>query len=141
MTIRRKHWRKLSKGKRRAAPKSTEKLVYDRLREVWNWSKEKRRAARRVFVGRDTDGVELRRCEHCQQVFRRTQTQCDHIEPVIEVGTTLPKIEEGACEPGWDKIVARMWATAEGLQYLCKDCHKIKTGSENSKRWKGKTKK
>lgn len=47
----------------------------------------------------------------------------DHIEPVIDptVGFTT-----------WDSVIERMYIELEGLQVLCKMCHKTKTGNERT---------
>ena len=49
----------------------------------------------------------------------------DHIDPVID-----PK--KGFVS--WDETISRMFCEKEGLQVLCKDCHKRKTKDERQKR-------
>jgi len=67
----------------------------------------------------------LYRCNTCKQVFTSAAIQLDHIEPVIDPGKGFD---------GWDAYINRLFGDAEGLQVLCRPCHKTKTNKENAKR-------
>lgn len=56
-------------------------------------------------------------------VDRENNVFIDHIEPVVDP-------VEGF--KGWDLVIERMFVEKEGLQVLCKECHKTKTGNERS---------
>ena len=49
----------------------------------------------------------------------------DHINPVV-----CPAMGFA----GWDEYIDRMFTEADGLQVLCKDCHKRKTADEREQR-------
>lgn len=65
------------------------------------------------------------RCSHCRANFPAADVVVDHIHPVIDTmkGFTT-----------WDEYVERMFVEAEGLQVLCKGCHKEKTAIERKER-------
>ena len=64
-------------------------------------------------------------CSCCGKPFPITMVVVDHIEPVVATtGFT-----------SWDTVISRMFCSVEGLQVLCKDCHKnVKTKAENEAR-------
>ena len=52
----------------------------------------------------------------------------DHIEPVVPVsGFTT-----------WDEVIERMFVEKEGLQVLCKECHRVKCQEEKQQRKQAK---
>lgn len=65
------------------------------------------------------------RCSHCRATFPAADVVVDHIHPVVDTmkGFTT-----------WDEYVERMFVEAEGLQVLCKGCHKEKTATERKER-------
>ena len=67
------------------------------------------------------------KCATCKGVFIAADVQVDHVHPVVE-----PK--KGFIS--WDVYVARMFCEIEGLQVMCKPCHKIKTDKEKLERKK-----
>lgn len=65
-------------------------------------------------------------CENpeCGLVCRKSETQMDHIIPVVLTS-------------GWDgleNVADRMYCSPEGFQRLCRECHAIKTKTENQTR-------
>jgi 5-methylcytosine-specific restriction endonuclease McrA len=62
------------------------------------------------------------RCNICKEVFRKKDTETDHIVPVVDP-------EKGKTD--WNDYVERMFPDIEGFQKLCRDCHVIKSESEN----------
>lgn len=63
-------------------------------------------------------------CHNCGNDYPLTNVVVDHIEPVVAVtGFT-----------NWHDVVIRMFCGVEGLQVLCKTCHKIKSNEENALR-------
>jgi 5-methylcytosine-specific restriction endonuclease McrA len=70
----------------------------------------------------------MHRCADCRGEFPAKQMTVDHICPVVPI--------EG--HDSWDAVIKRLYVELDGLQALCKDCHKIKTDLENLKRkqWK-----
>ena len=71
------------------------------------------------------------RCTHCRANFPATSVVVDHIHPVVDTmkGFTT-----------WDEYIERMFVEAEGLQVLCKSCHKEKTATERKERKNVRTK-
>lgn len=64
------------------------------------------------------------KCAKCEQIFERQKIQVDHIDPVVPIsGFTT-----------WDEYIARLFCGPEGLQILCKPCHKQKSVAENKER-------
>lgn len=64
------------------------------------------------------------RCSDCEKEYTSTNVQIDHIDPVVPVtGFTT-----------WDSFIERLFCEKEGLQVLCKDCHKKKTVAEKKLR-------
>lgn len=67
------------------------------------------------------------KCNACKKEFPSTQTQVDHIKPVVD-----PK--KGFVD--WNTYIDRMFVPVEGYQVLCKKCHSIKTKKETNVRKK-----
>jgi 5-methylcytosine-specific restriction endonuclease McrA len=65
------------------------------------------------------------KCNECKANFPAADVVVDHIDPVVDTmkGFTT-----------WDDYVDRMFVEAEGLQVLCKQCHKTKTDTERKER-------
>ena len=74
----------------------------------------------------------LYRCKMCQETFKRQEVQLDHINPIIPVDKGFTT---------WDDYIERLFCSADRLQVLCKQCHEVKTLSEDllrpSKKKKG----
>lgn len=64
------------------------------------------------------------RCAECKEWFKQADVQVDHIVPA----GSLKKYED------LPEFVERMYCEADGLQVLCKPCHKVKTAEERKKR-------
>lgn len=91
------------------------------LRKIWRWSRE-----RRVCLA-NAEGDDGYKCAECKKSFIKKEVAVDHIDPVVDP------------EKGWqgfDDFITRLWCKADGLQVLCKGCHKAKTGKENKIRRK-----
>lgn len=77
------------------------------------------------------------KCEHCLELFKQPDVQCDHKNPVVPV-------EIPAKHMHWEMMIeTRCFVkTLDELQILCKPCHKIKTQDENRirKEWRQKEK-
>jgi hypothetical protein len=58
---------------------------------------------------------------------RAKDISVDHINPVVDP-------TEGFIS--WDKIIERLFVEEDGLQVLCKDCHKRKSNDERQARQK-----
>lgn len=63
-------------------------------------------------------------CNCCKALFPAKDVQVNHIDPVIPI--------EGFTT--WDEVVRRMYCEKEGLEVLCKPCHKEITKEENEAR-------
>lgn len=65
------------------------------------------------------------KCNECKDNYPAAEVVIDHIDPVVDTmkGFTT-----------WDDYVERMFVEAEGLQALCKECHKTKTDNERKER-------
>lgn len=67
------------------------------------------------------------RCASCKNLFKRTEVQIDHIEPIKDLdGKTLTK----------DNIIHRVWT--DKIQVLDKVCHSFKSKAENKIRRENK---
>ena len=92
----------------------------------------KYRAIRDSFV---EDGVNpktgrkcrLHRCSECGEVFPQNQMQADHIEPVVPLDGFDNKVW---LEYDWNELLQRLYCEADGLQAVCKTCHKEKSLEE-----------
>ena len=73
--------------------------------------------------------AKLFRCNGCGEIFPQSQIDINHIEPVVPV--------EGF--DSWDGVIRRMFCEKEGMEALCKPCHKRITKEENSSRKEYKT--
>lgn len=63
-------------------------------------------------------------CANCHTLYPAKSVAVDHIDSVVPTSGFS----------GWDVVIARLFCPREGLQVLCKDCHKIKTKQENEER-------
>lgn len=63
-------------------------------------------------------------CAMCKNLFPQKDVQVNHKEPVVPpTGFTT-----------WDDIIERLFCEKEGLEVLCKPCHKDVTAEENKLR-------
>lgn len=69
------------------------------------------------------------KCAICQQVFRKKDTQMDHVVPIVDPAVGFPKTPDGRDD--WTPYIERMFAQVGGWQRLCKPCHQTKTQGEN----------
>ena len=67
------------------------------------------------------------KCEHCLELFKQTEVQLDHIEPVIPTNDTYLNY---TIHQMYDRIFNGK------TQVLCKPCHKEKTRLETNARAK-----
>lgn len=64
------------------------------------------------------------RCNRCNGEFVQKDVQVNHIIPVVPLsGFTT-----------WDEVVDRLFCEKDGLEVLCKPCHKEVTKEENDSR-------
>lgn len=77
------------------------------LRKLWLYSQERRDALKRAKVF-----TKAWKCEKCNAIT--DSPDVDHIIPV------------GSYKNGWDDLIERMFCDSDGLQVLCKKCHKEK---------------
>lgn len=86
-------------------------------------------------------GKDLKRvfhtCKSCQGIFKSSDINVDHIEPVIPT-SGFPVING---EDDWNTYIKRLFVDKSGLQKLCITCHASKSLSENSARRQVKKKK
>lgn len=109
-------------------PKKLEGYVFGSLRKIWRWSPMRREALQRAFHCTDDEGTEFYNCALCANYSSQKLVHVDHIEPVAPTTGWA----------GWDVHFERLFCPSEGLQVVCKDCHKAKTNKENTKRRKQK---
>ena len=69
----------------------------------------------------------LHRCSECGEVFPQNQMQADHIEPVVPLDGFDNKVW---LEYDWNELLQRLYCEADGLQAVCKTCHKEKSLEE-----------
>lgn len=67
------------------------------------------------------------KCTKCKTIDAKSYMVVDHIQPVIEVHTTLEDIS-------WDELVNRIWCEENNLQILCIPCHNLKSKDEMKQR-------
>lgn len=67
-------------------------------------------------------------CAHCEQLVEKTDSQMDHIVPVVDV--------EGFST--WDEYIRTLFCDESNYQCLCKACHFVKTQAENITRAENK---
>lgn len=66
------------------------------------------------------------KCEVCNEEFKITQLEVDH---VIPVGPT-PGSKNADPNLTWDEFIQRVFCSYENLRVLCKPCHRSKTSVE-----------
>lgn len=64
------------------------------------------------------------RCGSCSDTFTSKDVEVNHIIPVIPVTGF----------DSWDGVISRLFCEEDGLEVLCKPCHKIITKHENEER-------
>lgn len=72
--------------------------------------------------------AKLYRCCKCQELYTAANMEINHIVPVVPV--------EGF--DSWDGVVERLFCEKDGLEALCKPCHKVVTKGENQQRKENK---
>lgn len=73
----------------------------------------------------------LHRCSECGDLFPQNQMQADHIKPVVPLEGFDNKVW---LEYDWNELLQRLYCEADGLQAVCKSCHKEKSLEERKKR-------
>lgn len=86
------------------------------LRRIFAWSPEKK-----IALKRQEHGFGMYRCESCTQPFPKNKVHTDHKNPVVDPLTGFTT---------WDSYITRLFCSADNLQILCVDCHKVKTAKE-----------
>lgn len=66
------------------------------------------------------------KCACCGEDFPVKEVQVDHKEPLVPT--------DGTATNDWNVIISRALPEIDGLQVLCKNCHKDKTRMENDER-------
>lgn len=64
------------------------------------------------------------KCNKCRNEFVAKEVEVNHIFPVIPTTGF----------DSWDNVIARLFCEREGLEVLCKPCHKDITKQENKER-------
>jgi len=95
----------------------TRSRISSALRKAWRYGPERKAARARQRIRR---GVYV--CEECNGEFGQKEIQVDHIVPV----GSFPG-SRNATDETWSGVFERLWCGPEGLQILCKPCHKEKT--------------
>ena len=90
----------------------------------------KYKALKEAFVGKQTNVKTGKiamhyKCASCKGIFVAADVQVDHILPVVD-----PK--KGFVS--WDVYITRMFCEIDGLQVLCRPCHRFKTQKEKLER-------
>lgn len=68
--------------------------------------------------------AEFYRCNSCKNSFTLKDVEVNHTTPVIPVTGF----------DSWDAVIGRMFCEKDGLELLCKPCHKALTKLENQQR-------
>jgi len=64
------------------------------------------------------------KCANCQNEFTLKNVEVNHIQPVIPITGF----------DSWDETINRLFCEEDGLEVLCKPCHKSLTKQENEQR-------
>lgn len=95
-------------------------IVYVLRRSTYRWP------ARNEALKKARTARGMYRCNMCQEIFPKKETQIDHVQPVVRLsGFTT-----------FDDYIERMFPSPEGFQILCILCHDSKTQIENNGRHK-----
>lgn len=106
--------------------KMDDKAVANALRTLWRKSEQRSEALARAKV----KGVKGYLCDWCRCFV--VKPDVDHIAPI---GPT-PNSKNSDDETSWDGWISRLRVPANGLQVLCKPCHKSKTEQDRKNGWK-----
>lgn len=92
----------------------------------------KYKALKEAFVGKKVNAKTGKmamhyECSACKEQFVAADVQVDHINPVVDPKTGFTS---------WDVFIDRMFCEIDGLQVMCKPCHKVKTDQEKLERKK-----
>ena len=68
--------------------------------------------------------AEMHECRNCKSLFPTKEVEVNHIIPVVPV--------KGF--DSWDGVIERLFCEENGLEVLCKPCHKIVTDEEKKQR-------
>lgn len=98
----------------------TNAYIKSAFRKIWRWSQERREALCQARIARN-----VYKCKLCSKEFGNKEITVDHIQPVVEIKKGFK---------GWQVYYERMFVPVEGLQVICKSCHKIKSLAENKLR-------
>lgn len=98
--------------------KKLKSKIISALRRLWCFSSDRTKAKRKNKMV----GFALYICDGCQKGSKKVSV--DHILPVVPVYGW----------DDWDGFITRLFCGTEGLQILCKGCHKKKTDKENEQR-------
>lgn len=102
--------------------------VFGALRKIWRWHPVRRQALAIAKVFDSAATQEMYTCAKCDRMRLKKEVQVDHINPVIDPATGFTS---------WDTYIDRLLnVKVSDVQVLCKDCHNLKTQSENKKRRK-----
>jgi len=79
--------------------------------------------AKQPYKGKDKRTKWVYTCASCEEQFKSTEVQVDHIKPAgtLKTYSDLPK------------FVETLFCEADNLQVLCKECHDVKTKEERKK--------
>lgn len=72
--------------------------------------------------------AKLYQCNRCRGLFPQANIDINHIEAVVPTTGF----------DSWDGVIERMFCEKEGLEALCKSCHKEVTKEENTTRKENK---
>lgn len=105
----------------------TKAAIVSAIRREWMVSSRKfaaiQRSAERVLLDSGRWKT-LIRCTHCQQLFDRSETQCNHLDPVGALESSKP-----------EDIAAyrqRMFCPVSRLEACCIPCHRQHTKQQRS---------
>lgn len=65
-------------------------------------------------------------CAECKNLFPAKDVQVDHIHPIVPL-TMVESLD-------WNVVISNALCEIDGMQVLCKPCHKSKSLEENAER-------
>lgn len=110
---------------RKKKPKKLKTFLIPKLRSASLYWDRRQQVFERIRVGRGQYA-----CEMCGEIVKREEIDIDHISPVIPLDGSMDW--ESAEHIG--TLVLAMFCEADGLQGICKICHRVKTMQEDEMR-------
>lgn len=92
------------------------------------------RGKRKTFIGKYKNGNDKHlfkyKCNDCHNMYVRKEVEVDHIIPIVDPQVGFPMLPDKT--PDFNTWIKKWNCPLNGLQILCKPCHKNKTKRERA---------